>query len=85
MITIPLLYLEINGHIPWIGSLQFSAEDFPKMNQPYPLVMDLDVQLHFEFDSDYTATATEIGTVEKMYVLGGGSLISYYSFKLPWD
>ena len=67
-------YLEINGHIPWIGSLQFSAEDLPQDESTISISDGSGSSVTFEFDSDYTATATEIATVEKMYVVGGGSL-----------
>ena len=67
-------YLEINGHIPWVGSLQFSAEDLPQDESTISISDGSGRSVTFEFDSDYTATATEIATVEKMYVVGGGSL-----------
>ena len=67
-------YLEINGHIPWIGSLQFSAEDLPQDESTISISDGSGSSVTFEFDSDYNATATEIATVEKMYVVGGGSL-----------
>ena len=67
-------YLEVNGHIPWVGNLQLSGEDLPADESNFTLSDGAGGEVTFEFDDDFSVSSSQTGVAEKMYVVGEGNI-----------
>jgi hypothetical protein len=67
-------YLEVNGHIPWVGNLQFSGDDLPADESNFTISDGAGGEVTFEFDDDFSVSSSQTSAAEKMYVVGEGNI-----------
>ena len=59
-------YLEVNGHIPWVGNLQLSGEDLPADESTFTLSDGAGGEVTFEFDDDFSVSSSQTGAAENV-------------------